>query len=127
MSAIRVLVVDDEFLVRRVLTEILAPHKDVSVVAGAATGDEAISSVGKFQPDIVVMDIAMPKMDGVAAAREIKRQYPDVKIIGLSEHAPGYNVHAMETAGVVGVYLKSKATEELYTAIKKASGQDCSG
>jgi DNA-binding NarL/FixJ family response regulator len=50
----------------------------------------------------------MPRMDGVAAAREIKRQYPDVKIIGLSEHAPGYNVHAMESAGVVGVYLKSK-------------------
>ncbi|HEY9527500.1 MAG TPA: response regulator transcription factor [Anaerolineales bacterium] len=57
----------------------------------------------KLQPDIVVMDIRMPGLDGIAAAREIKAKYPHVKIIGLSEYAYGYNTDAMEKAGAVGV------------------------
>jgi DNA-binding NarL/FixJ family response regulator len=124
MAAIRILLVDDECLVRKILTQILATYPDVEVIGEAATGDEAISRVEALQPHIVIMDIRMPRMDGIAAAREIKRKYPDVKVIGLSEYAYGYHADAMEKAGAVGVYQKSKATEELYATIKKVGGQD---
>ena len=118
----RVLLVDDESLVRRILKQILAGYPDMELVGEAATGYEAISAVERLQPDIVVMDIRMPGLDGIAAAREIRFKYPDVKIIGLSEYAYGYNTDAMEKAGAVGVYQKSSAFEELYLAIKKVTG-----
>jgi DNA-binding NarL/FixJ family response regulator len=117
----RVLVVDDESLVRRILKQILASYQDLELVGEAANGEEAIAAVARLQPDIVVMDIRMPALDGIAAAREIRAKHPHVKIIGLSEHATGYNTDAMERAGAVGVYLKSMALEELYPAIKAVS------
>jgi len=117
----RVLVVDDESLVRRTLTQILSSYQDLEVVGEAANGEEAIAAVTRLQPDIVVMDIRMPALDGIAAAREIRAKAPHVKIIGLSEHATGFNTDAMERAGAVGVYLKSMALEELYSASKAVS------
>lgn len=124
-SAIRVLIVDDETLVRGVLRSILAEHQDVEVVGEAATGDEAVSSIERLQPNVVTLDIRMPRMDGVAAAYEIRSRYPHVKLIGLTELTQGHDYHAMHRAGVVGIYQKSKAAEELYTAIKRAiAGQD---
>jgi DNA-binding NarL/FixJ family response regulator len=65
----------------------------------------------------------MPKMDGVAAAREIRSRYPQVKIIGLSELPQQYEVFSMQKAGVSAVYYKSQATEQLYAAIKKATAE----
>jgi DNA-binding NarL/FixJ family response regulator len=121
MATTRVLLVDDESLVRRILKQILASYPDMELVGEAATGYEAIAAVERFQPDIVVMDIRMPGLDGIAAAREIRLKYPHVKIIGLSEYAYGYNTDAMEKAGAVGVYQKSSALEELYPAIKIAA------
>ena len=120
MAAIRVLLVDDESLVRRILKQILTSYPDMELVGEAATGYEAIAAVERFQPDIVVMDIRMPGLDGIAAAREIGFKYPHMKIIGLSEYAYRYNTDAMEKAGAVGVYLKSMALEGLYPAIKAA-------
>jgi DNA-binding NarL/FixJ family response regulator len=122
MAATRVLLVEDESLVRRILKQILASHKDMELVGEAANGEEAIAAMDKLQPDVVVMDIRMPALDGIAAAREIKFRYPNVKIIGLSEYAYSYNTDAMEKAGAVRVYQKSMALEELYLAIKKVAG-----
>ena len=121
MAATRVLLVEDESLVRRILKQILASHKDMDLVGEAANGEEAIAAVERLQPDVVVMDIRMPALDGIAAAREITFRYPNVKIIGLSEYAYSYNTDAMEKAGAVGVYQKSMALEELYPAIKKVT------
>ncbi|HKY70909.1 MAG TPA: response regulator transcription factor [Nitrospira sp.] len=115
------LVVDDESLVRRTLKQILSSYQDLEVVGEAADGEEAIAAVARLQPDIVVMDIRMPALDGIAAAREIRAKAPHVKIIGLSEHATGFNTDAMERAGAVGVYLKSMALDDLYLAIKAVS------
>jgi DNA-binding NarL/FixJ family response regulator len=119
-AATRVLLVDDESLVRRILKQILSAYRDMELVGEAANGEEAIVAVAKLQPDVVVMDIRMPSLDGIAAARVIRERYPQVKIIGLSEYAQSYNIDAMERAGAVGVYLKSMALEELYPAIKAA-------
>ena len=116
----RVLLVDDESLVRRILKQILASYQDVELVGEAGTGYEAVAAVETLHPDVVVMDIRMPGLDGIAAAREIRDKYPPVKIIGLSEYGNGYNVDAMERAGAVGVYLKSMALDDLYPAIKAA-------
>ena len=120
MAATRVLLVDDESLVRRVLKQILSAYQDLELVGEAANGAEAISAVERLQPDVVVMDIRMPAIDGIAAVRAIREKYPHAKIIGLSEYAQSYNIDAMERAGALGVYLKSMALEELYPAIKAA-------
>ena len=121
MTTTRVLLVDDESLVRHVLSRILSDYPDVEVVGQAATGDEAVSSVESLRPHIVVMDIRMPKMDGIAAAREIKSKYPEVQIIALTELAYGYHADAMLRAGALAVYQKANAVEELYAAIKKVT------
>jgi DNA-binding NarL/FixJ family response regulator len=121
MAVTRVLLVDDESLVRRILKQILASYSDMELVGEATNGEEAIAAVERLQPDIVVMDIRMPALDGIAAAREIRAKHPHVKTIGLSEYAYGYNTDAMEKAGALGVYQKSKALEELYPAIKKVT------
>jgi DNA-binding NarL/FixJ family response regulator len=120
MAATRVLLVDDESLVRRILKQILSAYQDLELVGEAANGEEAISAVERLQPDVVVMDIRMPGYDGIAAVRAIREKYPRAKIIGLSEYAQSYNIDAMERAGALGVYLKSMALEELYPAIKAA-------
>lgn len=81
---IRVLLVDDHPLVRQTLTTILKQHPNIEVVGEAGDGDEAVMSVELLRPAVVVMDINMQKMDGVTAARLIKKQYPQVAIVGLS-------------------------------------------
>ena len=124
VKSTRVLLVDDESLVRRILRQILAQHSDIEVVGEAATGDEAISLAEKTQPDVIVMDIRMPRMDGVTAAREIKTHHPHIRIIGLSEYAEGYHAHAMELAGAVGTFMKSKATEELHEIIRRVAAKN---
>lgn len=120
MATTRVLLVDDDSSVRVALTRILADYPEVEVVGEAATGVEAVTSVERLGPHIVIMDIRLPRMDGIAATREIKDKYPEVQIIGLSEYAHGYHADAMLKAGAIAVYQKAMATEELYSAIKKA-------
>ena len=117
--AVRILLVDDESLDRRLLTQVLAAYPDMDLVGEASSGDEAISAVDRLHPDIVLMDIRMPTMDGITTTEKIKATYPHVKVIGLSDYAQGYTA-AMEKAGAVGIYPKSRATEKLYSAIKKS-------
>jgi DNA-binding NarL/FixJ family response regulator len=122
MAIARVLLADDDSLVRTAIRRVLADYPEVEVVGEAGTGVEAVSSVERLRPHIVIMDIRMPGMDGIAAAREIKDKYPETLIIGLSEYAYGYHADAMLKAGALAVYKKSDAPEELYAAIKKVVG-----
>ena len=126
MATTRILLVDDEPLVRQVLTRILADYTDVEVVGQASSGDEAISSVATLRPHVVIMDIRMPKVDGITAAREIKNRYPKVEILALTEYGHGYHAEAMLRAGALAVYQKANAFEELYPAIKKITDQQYS-
>ena len=115
MVTTRVLLVDDDVLILEVLTRLLADYPDVEITGQAVTGYEAISRVQACKPHVVIMDIRMPKMDGITAAREIKSKYPEVQIIGLTELAHGYHAEAMLRAGALAVYQKSNAFDELYT------------
>ena len=120
METLRVLLVEDDAMVRQTLARMLAAYPEVQVIGQAGSGDEAVSCVEKHKPHVVIMDIRLPRMDGIAATRVIKWKFPQVQIIGLSEYGHGYNADAMLKAGAIAVYQKSMATEELYSAIKKA-------
>ncbi len=118
---IRVLLVDDDVRVRKTLCSILKAYSNVEVVGEASDGDEAVTSVGKCHPAVVVMDITMKKMDGITAARLIKAQYPAVLVVGCSAHSKEYNIYAMQRVRAFEVLLKKEdAAEDLYPAIQRA-------
>ena len=118
---IRVLLVDDHLMFRQGLRTLLQSYPDIDVIDEASDGAEAVSKVSTLQPTVVVMDISMPKMDGVAATRLLKSQHSQVPVLGLSVTGQGYQVDAMLKAGAVEVLTKEKAVDELYDAIKKAA------
>jgi DNA-binding NarL/FixJ family response regulator len=118
---IRVLLVDDHLMFRQGLRSLLQSYPDIEVVAEASDGAEAVSKVSTVQPTVVVMDISMPKMDGVAATRILKSQHAKVAVVGLSVTAKGYQVDAMLKAGAVTVLTKERAVDELYDSIRAAA------
>jgi len=118
---IRVLLVDDHLMFRQGLRTLLQSYPDIEVVEEANDGAEAVSKVTTVQPGVVVMDISMPKMDGIAATRVLKSQHSHIPILGLSVTGHGYQVEAMLQAGAIKVLTKEKAVDELYDAIKMAA------
>ena len=116
---IRVLLVDDHAMVRQGLRNVLEQYDDVAVIAEAANGEEAVISVTRWQPSIVVMDINMPKMNGIDATAEITSRYPDISVIGLSVNAGDANQKAMKNAGAARLLTKEAAVEELYLTIQQ--------
>jgi len=118
---IRVLLVDDHRMFRQGLRSLLQSYPDIDVVDEAGDGAEAVSKVAMHHPAVVVMDISMPKMDGVAATRLVKSQHSQVTVLGLSVTGQGYQVEAMLKAGAAKVLTKEKAVDELYDSIKNAS------
>ncbi len=118
---IRVFLVDDHTMFRQGLRTLLQSYPDIEVVDEASDGAEAVSKVSAAQPAVVVMDISMPRMDGVAATRLLKSQHSQVTVLGLSVTGQGYQVDAMLKAGAVKVLTKEKAVDELYECIKNAA------
>ena len=118
---IRVLLVDDHLMFREGLRTLLQSYPDIDVVDEANDGAEAVSKVPRVQPAVVVMDISMPKMDGIVATRVLKSRHGHIPILGLSVMGQGFQVVAMLKAGAVKVLTKEKAVDELYDAIKKAA------
>jgi DNA-binding NarL/FixJ family response regulator len=116
----RVLLVDDQALVRDTLKSILRPYSEVDIVGEATDRQEAIVKVAQLQPDVVIMDIVMPRLDGIAAARQIHTVSPQTPIVGLSLHAKRYEVNAMVQAGAFEVIHKERAIDDLYDAIQRA-------
>ena len=110
---IRVLLVDDVPSVRQTLREILATYPDFEVVGEACNGEEALESVQILKPSVVVMDINMPRLDGIKATSLIKRVYPHVVIVGLSVYANDDTRRAMTAAGATTVISKETAVEQL--------------
>ncbi len=118
-SRIRVLLVDDHAMVRQGLKTMLEAYTDVEVVAEASDGEAALTAAEKHQPTVVVMDINMPKMNGLVATAHLKARYPDIAIIGLSINAGRENQDAMKKAGGTVLLTKEAAVDELYRTIQR--------
>jgi PAS domain S-box-containing protein len=117
-AKVRVLLVDDHAMVRQGLRAILDGYADIDVVGEAADGEEAVASVERLSPAIVIMDINMPKLNGVEATAKITARHPDVSVIGLSVNAGGESAEAMVRAGAVTLLTKEAAVDELYNTIR---------
>jgi DNA-binding NarL/FixJ family response regulator len=117
---IRIVLADDHVLVRQGLRSLLE-REGFQVVAEAADGQEALRSVQSLQPDIVVMDISMPTLNGLNAARELKRSFPKTKTILLTQHDEGLYIREALEAGVKGYVLKNQAASDLLQAIRQVS------
>lgn len=116
---IRVLLVDDHQVVREGLKRMLELEEDIRVVGEAANGEDGISQAQRLSPDIVLMDIKMPNMDGIAATRQLSEKMPDVKVIMLTLYDSDFVMQAIE-AGALGYILKDARREQLVQAIHDA-------
>jgi len=118
MSKICVLLVDDHAILRSGLRALLATYPDIEVVGEASGGEEAIQLVRRQQPDVVLMDVAMPGMNGLVATRYISEQCPETKILILTQYGNKEYVQPLLEAGASGYVLKQAADSELIKAIR---------
>jgi two-component system response regulator NreC len=114
----KILLVDDHAIVRDGLQAILASKAGVTVVEATANGREAIAIARRLRPDVVVMDVTMPGLNGIGATRQIVTELPGTKVIALSMHSDRRYVIAMFKAGASGYLLKDSASGELLQAIE---------
>lgn len=117
-ETVRVLIVDDHVIVRSGIRMLLDAEPGIDVVAEASHGEEAIGLVEKLSPDLVLMDIAMPGMDGLEATRRIKAGWPQVKVLVLTMHRSDEYFFEMLKAGASGYILKGAETSELIHAVR---------
>jgi len=117
---IQVVIVDDHDMVRRGLSTYLKVQNDMMLIAEADSGEEAIRICERYHPDVVLMDIVMPKMGGAQATRLIRAKFPDIQVIGLTSFQDKDLVQEMLRAGAIGYLLKNITGEELVEAIRNA-------
>jgi len=120
MKKISVLIVDDHEVVRRGLTSFLEVQDQLEVKGEAENGEEAIKAVQELRPDVVLMDLVMPGMDGIEAIRRMKKLVPDIRIIVFTSFAENDKVFPAIEAGVDGYLLKDTAPADLVKAIESA-------
>jgi DNA-binding NarL/FixJ family response regulator len=118
VSKIRILIADDHALVREGISALLKMSEDMEVVAEAADGLDAVEKVEKFRPDVVLMDIAMPRLGGLEATIEIKKLHPDVKILVLTQYDDKEYISRFLKAGVSGYLLKRAVVSDLVSAVR---------
>lgn len=115
---ITVFVADDHAIVREGLASLLGGQADIQVIGTAEDGRDAVRQIAKLSPEVAVMDIAMPNMNGIEAARELRKRVPQVWVIILSMHSSAEHVfHALE-AGARGYLLKESAAKEIIAAVR---------
>jgi NarL family two-component system response regulator LiaR len=117
---IRVITVDDHEILRGGLNFLLLAFEDIELVGEARSGLEALRLCGEVQPDVILMDMMMPGMDGVATTQAIKEQYPEVQVLVLSNFSEQGSVHRAMQAGAVGYLLKDASMDELADGIRAA-------
>jgi DNA-binding NarL/FixJ family response regulator len=118
---IRILVVDDHPVVRDGLTALLATQPDFTVIGEAATGAEALRQTALLTPDVVIMDLQMPGINGAAATAAIRTAHPDVRVLVLTTYDTNADITAAIDAGAAGYLLKDTGREDLCTAIRTAA------
>jgi len=115
---IHVLIVDDHTVVRDGLNALLAAEPGMEVVGSAADGIEAVRLAQELNPDVILLDLVMPRMDGVQATIEIKRNTPDARILVLTSFAENHQVFSAIKSGAIGYMMKDTSSEELIQAIR---------
>jgi DNA-binding NarL/FixJ family response regulator len=118
VSKIRILLADDHALVRQGTRELLEREKDLTVVAEAGNGEEAVRLACEYSPDIAIMDIAMPVLSGIDATRRIKAARPGVSVLILTAYDDDQYIFALLEAGAAGYLLKNVSADELITATR---------
>jgi NarL family two-component system response regulator LiaR len=119
-QTIQVLLVDDHNVVRSGLATFLRAYDDLELVGEAKNGLEAVRLCHKTQPDVILMDLMMPEMDGIAATRAILADYPDIKIIAMTSFEDEELVQGVLAAGAISYLLKNVTSDELAKAIREA-------
>ncbi len=114
----RVLIADDHAIVREGLRALLEAQPDIEVVAEATDGEDAVNKTQEVQPDIVLMDITMPRMNGMEATRQIRQHSPDVKILVLTMHESDEYFFKMLDVGASGYFVKGGSSSELISALR---------
>ncbi|OEG00032.1 DNA-binding response regulator [Vulcanibacillus modesticaldus] len=117
---IRVLVIDDHEMVRMGLTTFLSLEPDMEVVGEGSNGKDGVELACKLNPDVVLMDLVMDEMDGIAATKELKKKCPNVKVIVLTSFIEQDKVFSVIEAGAFSYLLKTSRAEEITTAIRQA-------
>ena len=120
-TPLRILLADDHVTMRHGLRLLIDSQEDMKVVSEASDGRAAIASAQTLRPDVVVMDISMPGMNGLAASRALKEQQPDIAIVTLTRHGDDAYLQELLRAGVAGYVLKQSAPTELLQAIRAAA------
>jgi DNA-binding NarL/FixJ family response regulator len=121
MSAVRVLVVDDQALFREALVTLLGARPEVEVVGEAGDGHQALERAAALQPDVVLMDLHMPVLDGIAATRRLKVEQPGVRVLALTTFDDDEDVFAALRAGALGYLLKDVSSDRLVEAVLSAA------
>lgn len=115
---IRVLIVDDHTVVRDGLYALLSVEPGIEVVGSAADGEEAVKLAQTLNPDIILLDLVMPRKDGVQAINEIKQTNPKIKILVLTSFAENHQVYSAIKSGAIGYLMKDSSADELIAAIR---------
>ncbi len=118
---IRVMIVDDHKVVRSGLSAFLMAYDDLELVAEADSGEKALALLSKHTPDVILMDLVMPRMDGAETTEAILRSYPDMKVIALTSYKEKELVRSALDAGAIGYLLKNVEADDLATAIRQAN------
>jgi DNA-binding NarL/FixJ family response regulator len=124
VNQIRVLIVDDHHVVRQGLEQLLATALDIDVVGTATNGLEAVEAVGALRPDVVLMDLSMPELDGVEATRRIAAQYPLSRVLVLTSFSEQSRILDAISAGADGYLLKHSEPDEITAAVRAVHAGD---
>ena len=122
MTAVRVLAADDQRVVREGLAMLLGLLPDVEVVGTAADGEEVLALAAELRPDVILMDLRMPRMDGVEATRRLRECDPDVKVVVLTTYADDRSVLDALRAGALGYLTKDAGAAEIQQALHRVAG-----
>ena len=121
MNLIRVMIVDDHAVVRSGLAAFFTAFPDLELAGEAENGDEAVARCQSFNPDVILMDLRMPGMDGITATQQIKEKFPEIKVIALTSFQEDELVQSALEAGAIGYLMKNVTARDLAAAIRSAN------
>jgi DNA-binding NarL/FixJ family response regulator len=124
MKKIKILLAEDHTIVRQGIRLLLESHGGFEVVAEVSDGREAVRKAGEQKPDIVLMDISMPILNGLTATSQIVKQYPNIKVLILTMHEDHETVRQVLKAGAAGYIVKKSAADDLFDAIEAVCGEE---